>query len=85
MNLKINRLSEVLDKSGNRRSTLYSKIKKGLWPKPIRLGQRSVGWPDHEIGIVNAAYIAGKSIDEIRALVAQLEYSRKSILVGGLQ
>jgi len=36
-----------------------------------------VGWPAHEVVSLNAARIAGKSNDEIQALVIKLEADRK--------
>lgn len=62
--------------SGYSRSTIYLRIAQGLWPKPVSLGPRSVGWPAADVAAVNAARIASKSDDEIRALVTQLEAAR---------
>ena len=62
--------------SGYSRSTLYLRITQGLWPRPVRLGPRAVGWPAGEVAAINAARIAGKSDDEIRALVATLQAAR---------
>lgn len=64
-------------KSGKSRSTIYNEIKAGLWPKPVKLGPRSVGWPESEIDALNKARIAGKTDDEIRRLVIELEAARK--------
>ncbi len=64
--------------SGKSRSTIYSEIKAGLWPKPVKLGPRSVGWPETEIEALNKARIAGKTDEEIRRLVLNLEIARKS-------
>ena len=72
------RLPAVKSKSGYSRSTIYLRISQGLWPKPISLGPRAVGWPDEEITAINTARIAGKSDDEIRALVTKLEAARKT-------
>lgn len=71
------RLPAVKSESGYSRSTVYLRIAQGLWPKPVSLGARAVGWPASEIAAINAARIAGKSDDEIRALVARLEAARK--------
>lgn len=71
------RLPAVKTSSGLPRSTLYLRISQGLWTKPISLGARIVGWPANEIAKLNAARIAGKSDDEIRALVLELEAARK--------
>lgn len=72
------RLPAVITKSGYARSTIYLRISQGLWPSPVSLGPRAVGWPEDEIVALNAARIAGKSDDEIRQLVAKLEVARKT-------
>ena len=72
------RLPAVKSESGNSRSTIYLRIAQGLWPKPVNLGVRMVGWPNNEVAAMNAARIAGKTDDEIRALVVKLEAARKS-------
>lgn len=72
------RLPAVLSQSGASRSTLYLRVSQGLWPKPVRLGLRSVGWPAAEVSTLNAARIAGKTDSEIRELVSQLEAARKA-------
>lgn len=74
------RLPSVKTESGYSRSTIYLRITQGLWPKPVSLGARAVGWPAHEVGALNAARIAGKSDEEIRALVAKLEAARKAAI-----
>jgi len=58
------------------RATFYSRIREGLMPRPVKVGERLSAWPDHEIEAINAATIAGKSRDEIRALVTDLERQR---------
>jgi prophage regulatory protein len=70
------RLPTVQAETGYARSTLYLRISEGLWTRPVRLGGRAVGWPAQEVAALNAARIAGKSDDEIRALVAELEAAR---------
>ena len=74
--LTILRRKQVQAESGYSRSTIYLRIAEGLWPKPVSLGVRAVGWPASEVSAMNAARIAGKSDDEIRALVARLEKER---------
>jgi prophage regulatory protein len=66
-------------RSGHSRSTLYARIAQGLWTKPVKLGLRSSAWPDDEVAALNAARIAGKTDDEIRPLVVQLEAARKAL------
>lgn len=71
------RLPTVKSQSGYSRSTIYLRIAQGLWTKQVILGPRCVGWPSQEVEALNAARIAGKSEDDIRALVLKLEKARK--------
>lgn len=61
---------------GIAQSTFYEWIARGLMPPGIALGWRSVGWPAHELDAIAAARIAGKSEEEIRALVQSLVAAR---------
>lgn len=72
------RLAAVKHQSGLSRSTIYSRISQGLWPKPISLGPRMIGWTESEVTAMNSARIAGKSEAEIRELVTKIEASRKT-------
>ncbi|MEC8072560.1 MAG: AlpA family phage regulatory protein, partial [Pseudomonadota bacterium] len=38
------RIFEVSDRTGLPRSSIYAKIQAGDFPRPIKLGPRSVGW-----------------------------------------
>jgi prophage regulatory protein len=75
---RILRFPEVKNLSGLSRSTIYLRISERLFPRPILLGPRMVGWRESEIAAVNAARIRGASEDEIRTLVSKLEAARKS-------
>jgi prophage regulatory protein len=77
--LKMDRFSDVEKRRGVSRSQIYSEISQELWPKPAPIGARAVGWPDYESDAVIAARIAGKTDEEIRALVRQLEAARKTL------
>jgi prophage regulatory protein len=74
--LTIFRRKQVEQATGYSRSTIYLRISQGLWPRPVSLGPRAVGWPACEVAAVNAARIAGQSDDQIRALVGRLEQNR---------
>lgn len=43
------RLPEVKARTGLSRSTIYARISEGRFPKSISLGDRAVGWLEHEI------------------------------------
>lgn len=73
------RRRQVEGHSGFSRSTLYLRISQGLWPAPVSLGGRAVGWPAGEVAMVNAARIAGKSDAEVRKLVAELKQGRQLV------
>ena len=82
--ITILRRPAVSKETGYPRSTLYLRMNQGLWPKPVHLGERSVGWPSHEVAALNAATIAGKTNEEIRNLVVKLEADRKCAELGAL-
>ncbi len=78
MSHTILRLPAVLKRRGRSRSSHYADINAGLYVKPVQIGSRAVGTPEDEVDALNAARIAGKSDDEIRALVLKLEAARKA-------
>ena len=47
--LTILRRRQVEARVGLRRSTIYQGVADGTFPRPIRLGARSVGWLAHEV------------------------------------
>lgn len=47
--MRIIRLKEVMDLTGLARSTIYKFISGELFPKPISLGDRCVGWVESEV------------------------------------
>jgi len=75
-NVYILRLPVVCERTGDPRSTTYRKIKQGLMVPPIKLSERSSGWPSNEIDALIAARISGKSEAEIRELVSRLVNAR---------
>lgn len=47
--LVILRRNQVEARTGLSRSSIYAAIKAGAFPAPIALGEKSVGWLEHEI------------------------------------
>ncbi len=78
MQYAILRLPAVLQARGRSRSTHYLDIEQGLFTRPVSLGARAVGWPEHEVAALNEARISEKGEAEIRLLVRSLEASRKA-------
>jgi prophage regulatory protein len=63
--------------SGDSRTTIYRKIKAGLLTHGVVIGGGRVAWPANEIEALNKARIAGKSDEEIKQLVIELEAARR--------
>ena len=78
--LKIVRRPEVLSLLQISQSALHDRINKGIWPTPISLGARAVGWLSSENTTVLSAMIAGKTEEQIKHLVSELIAKRQ----GGL-
>ena len=75
--MSILRMPAVKAETGHRsHASIYNAIKAGLFTTGVAIGQRSKGWPDHEVKAINAARIAGKSETEIRELVTRLHAKR---------
>jgi prophage regulatory protein len=76
MTVTIQRLPELKAIIGLSRSSIYGHIAQGLFPKPIHIGSRAVGWLSHETDAIMMARVAGVSNDDIRALVVTLMSQR---------
>lgn len=61
-------------------ASIYNLIREGLWTRPVKIGERSSGWPDDEVKALCAARIAGKVDKEIRELVVLLHAKRTELL-----
>lgn len=86
--MAILRLNGVLTRTGHKsHATIYNRIKTGLFPRPVPIGARSVGWPESEVEAINAAHIAGADESTIRHLVENLHREREQrlkCLMGGM-
>jgi prophage regulatory protein len=43
------RLPAVKQKTGQSRSTIYEKVQRGVFPAPVKIGERAVGWVEAEV------------------------------------
>jgi prophage regulatory protein len=71
------RLPEVKKRLGLSRSSIYGHINEGLFPKPIKIGSRAVGWPSEEVDTIVRARVASYHDVQIRLLVIELENKRQ--------
>ena len=54
--MPILRMPEVKAETGHRsHASVYTAVHDGLFTVPVPIGQRAVGWPDHEVKAINAA------------------------------
>ncbi|MBT0585112.1 helix-turn-helix transcriptional regulator [Alteromonas oceanisediminis] len=74
---KVIRRPETLALTGCSKTTLHCLQKKGLFVSPIPIGERAVGYLEHEVLVIIAARSARKSDSEIKSLVGKLEEQRK--------
>ncbi|RUO79099.1 helix-turn-helix transcriptional regulator [Pseudidiomarina taiwanensis] len=73
---RIVRFPEVIKITGWSKSTIYNRLKVGLFPKPVSLGARSVGFVESELQEYMHAVIAGLSDDELRQVARSLSAQR---------
>jgi prophage regulatory protein len=73
---RIIRKPDVINETGLSKSTLYNRIKDGLFPPPISLGARAVGFVKSECEAVINAMIAEQTPEQIKALVISLVQQR---------
>ena len=72
------RYKQVSARTGRTRASLNYLIPIGLFVKPIRLSERTAGFPKHEVDAILEAQYKGASVDEIRSLVQALHNARKA-------
>ena len=58
--IRIMRLPEVVNRVGLQRAAIYQHIAKGSFPKQIAIGERAVGWLEHEIDAWLQALVAAR-------------------------
>ena len=47
--MQLLRLHDAMSRTGLSRSAVYAAIADGTFPKPVRIGRRSVAWPAEDI------------------------------------
>lgn len=86
--MAILRLNGVLTRTAHKsHATIYDRIKRGTFPRPVPIGARSVGWPESEVDAINAAHIAGADEGTMRLLVENIHRERAArlqCLMGGI-
>lgn len=70
-------LNETLAYRHRSRSSHFRDIKNGICPTPINVGPRSIAWLRNELETLRLAVIAGKSEDELKQIVQELQDYRQ--------
>lgn len=70
------RLDSAERLTGKKRSLIYVEMADGTFPPAVKIGERSIAWPRHELEALNAARAAGLADGGIRALVQRLVADR---------
>ena len=73
-------LPQVREATGLGTTSIYCRVKSGVFVPPVKVTPRSSRWLDHEVGAINAAVAAGASEADLRALVTKLIAARKDAL-----
>ncbi len=75
--MSILRMTAVKAETGHAsHASVYTAVHDGTFTVPVPIGQRAVGWPDHEVKAIIQARIRGDSAEQIRALVNKLHDAR---------
>ena len=57
---KLMTIAQVVDATGQGRSTIYEGIKEGTFPRPVKLGAKAVRWVEDEVSQWNDERIAAR-------------------------
>lgn len=75
--MSILRIEDCKAEAGYRsNASIYGLIRDGLWTDPVKISERSSGWPDYEVKAICTARIAGQTEEQIRELVKRLHAKR---------
>ena len=81
--IKLLRLSDCVEMTSRSRSMIYSDIKKGLFPKPFKLGgenSRGTFFLKAEINYLIMARASGYSDEAIKSMLSEANTQRSELL-----
>jgi len=78
--INILRLKDACNTFSISRSCFYKRIEMGIFPPPISLGDRAVGWIESELQIILRALVAEKSHDVLKSIVKDLIEKRQLLI-----
>ncbi|WP_037048000.1 AlpA family phage regulatory protein [Psychromonas sp. SP041] len=78
--IKILRLKDACNMFGISRSCFYKRIEIGIYPPPISLGDRAVGWVESELQTILRGLVSGKNHDVLKSIVCDLIEQRQLLI-----
>lgn len=83
--INILRMPAVRQKSGYASATsVYNLVRNGTFTRPVQIGPKTVGWPEHEVDAINAARVGGIQEEQLKELVRKLHAQRSQLLAAVL-
>jgi prophage regulatory protein len=78
--IKFQRIRDTRAQLGISNSALYREMEDGLFPRPVKFGERTAVHPAHEVEAIIGARLNGATPEKLRRLVADLMEKRKEYL-----
>lgn len=78
--IRFQRIPETRAQLGISNSALYREMEDGLFPRPVKFGERTAAHPIHEVEAIMGARLNGATPEQLRRLVAELMDKRKEYL-----
>lgn len=78
--VKFQRILDTRAQLGISNSALYREMEDGLFPRPVKLGERTAVHPVHEVEAIMGARLNGATPEQLRKLVKDLMEKRKEYL-----
>ena len=78
--IKFQRIPDTRAQLGISNSALYREMEDGLFPRPVKFGERTAVHPTHEVEAIMGARLNGATPEQLRKLVADLMEKRKGYL-----
>ena len=82
MTTSLLKLTDVVLRTRRSRSTIYDEVKRGVFPRQIKVGRGSY-WRDDEITMILDAYSSGATDERLKALCEHIHHRRSAMKTAG--
>jgi prophage regulatory protein len=80
VSIKFQRIRDTRAQLGISNSALYREMEDGLFPRPVKFGERTAVHPAHEVEAIIGARLNGATPEQLRKLVVVLIEQRKTLM-----